>query len=318
MNILLFVMSMLMVFTIMTYAKLDSYRNTAGVEGEFTRYMEMIERTYINNSADRMYDKVTFSRAASEPQKDLPDKATAPKEAPPPQPPPAPKGKSSGRLSLYPLINAEERAKNPQAYANTAALLKGLIDTLYAGHVEFQQLLQKHPQLVSSLLERISRVAEELPKGKKITKPTQLSNLKLGDDLDEALYMILKGCPGVKPPNDIKQVSDKAEDDADDSQEAEEFTSDKSTNSLLNFVDMHKSLKVNIYIASKPLLLTLYGDPAIVDKIIEKRFQLFRALTQKELNDTEASSRLKAEFQLGDDSSLLDYKVTRSDPRRYE
>lgn len=300
----------------MTYAKLDTYRSMAGVEGEFTRYMEAIERSYINLTADKIYDRVTFKKEPS-PQTPKVDESKK-NEQPNPNPvEEKPKGKSNGRLSLNLLVNSKARESNVKEYAETTQLLKSLIQTLYGSQKQFQQLLQMRPTLIDELIDQIPRAVDALPQNIKIKKAEDLSNLELGEGLDEPFYLMLKGCPAIKKPVKLQQVSDTSDDRADDAEEAEEFTSDKSYDSLLNFVDLHTSLRINIFIASKPLLLAIYGDPVTVENILQKRFELFKSVAHKEMNDAEASEKLKNEFQLRGEGNLLDYKVTGSDPRRY-
>lgn len=308
MNILILVMSMLMIFSLMTYAKLENYRSTAGIEGEFTRYMEVVERSYINMSADKMYKKVTFGNAAPTP----PPK----KEETPPNEPKR-KGKSSGRLSFYPFVNPVMREEDNKEYKKTVTILKQLIQTLYGEQPHFADLFEKHPTIIDQLIERLPQAIESLPETIKIRKAPDLSNLELGGHLDELFYLMLKGCPSLQSNVELKQTSEKAEERADDRQEAEEFSSDKSYDSLLNFIDLHHSLKINVYLASKPLLIALYGDEAIADNILRARYDLYKTVDREEMSEQEASEKFKTDFPLDGSDTLLEYRVTGSDPRRY-
>ena len=56
MNILLFVTSLLMILSLLTYARIDNFRYFLGMQSEFERYMRTIERVYINQSAENWYD----------------------------------------------------------------------------------------------------------------------------------------------------------------------------------------------------------------------------------------------------------------------
>lgn len=284
-----------MIFTIMTYARLDSFRAMTGLENEFTRYMETMERTYVNMAADRFYDKTTFSKPKSN--------DTGKDETP--------KGKSSGRLSLYPLIDSKIKETNPRKYEETISLLKKLIEALYGDQKHFKEILHKRPGIIEQLIEHISEAAKDLPKEKKIKKPIDLSNLKLGDNLEEFFYLMLKGCPSLVNPPQIPSGDDETDEGG------EEFTSDKAYDSLLNFIDLHKNMKINIYIASKPLLKALYENDSTVDKLLHTRAELYKLVKKKNMEADEASEKLKTEFELNDDAGMFEYKVTGSDPEKY-
>lgn len=290
-------MSMLMIFIIMTYARLETYRTMAGIESLFTTYMEATERTYINMSADNQYNKIHFSKTSTEPKQ--------PNESKPP------KGKSSGRLSLLPLTDSKLKESNPKDYEETVLILKRLILSLYADQKNIGNMLEKKPELISEIIDQIPKAVEKLPKSNKKLKPIDLSNLELGAGLDEVFYLMLKGCPSSShTPTAI--VKDGDEDDEDD-----DYVSDKSYDSLLNFIDFHSSLKINVYIASKPLLLAIYGNPATVEKLLIARKELYQLVKDKKMEADDASERLKSDFQLGNDDNFLEYKVTGSNPQNY-
>lgn len=302
MNILIFVMSMLMIFALLTYARLETYRTTAGIEGEFTHYMESIERKFINASANRLYEKISFSKK----------KIEDPKE------PTKPTRKSSGRISLAPLIKgAVDTEKNSRERAELLALLKSLMMVLYGNQKKFQDFLEKNPHFIEQIFEAIPLAIEALPKDKKIKKAADLSNLELGGGLDEPFYYMLKGCPNGVEKEEVVPLSETSEDHAEDDDEAQEYFSDKSYDSLLNFVTLSSNLKINVYIASEPLLLALYGDPAVVNHLMNRRFQLYHSVEHEEISTEEASQKLKAEFQINEEENILEYRVTGSDPRRY-
>lgn len=316
MNILIFVMSMLMIFALMTYSKLDSYRNHASLEGEFTNYMETTERSYINNSADALYKSINFKRASkANPAK---NSESAPTDTP--------KGKGSGRLSIRPLIYSKFQEENPALYEETVHTFKELVQTLYGHQTPFQEFLQKHHNLLNALIEKLPQAVAELPATVKINRAIDLSNLKLGDPLDELVYLMFKGCTTTAKKEKIIKETDSEdaleegedpEEESEESEETESYISDKSDDALLNFVDLHTSLKINVYLASKPLLLALYGNPNVVDRLLAVRYQLYKSTRQDKMTKEEASDKLYSEFQLAGSKDLLEYKVTGTNPKGY-
>ena len=61
MNILLMVMVMLMMLSLMTYAKLETYRSTQILDQFFNHYMQIEERGFINEDAVEKYKSTKMS-----------------------------------------------------------------------------------------------------------------------------------------------------------------------------------------------------------------------------------------------------------------
>lgn len=318
MNVLIFVMSMLMIFVLMTYARIDTYRSMAGVEGEFIRYIESIERAYINLSADKIYNKVKFSYQEATPPVQTDNQTSATSNDGETQPKKKGKGNKFGRISVKLLIDAKAREEKEKEFQEVSQLLKNLIKTLFGPLKSFQTLLHDHPAMIDDIIEKIPIAVTALPENIKIKRASDLSNLNLGGDLDDIFYFMLKGCPRSGPgQKKDSNVAIPNEDNADDSEEANEYTSERSYDSLLNFIDLHQSNLINIYIARKPVLMAIYQDPRIVENIIQKRNELYKAVSHKEMTYEEASEKLKSAFQIGNDDNLIEYTVTGSNPENY-
>lgn len=315
MNILIFVMSMLMIFALMTYARVDSYRTSAALENEFTRYMEVVERAYINMAADKAYVRMKVS---SEPAQQ-PQKPTAPKNKDNliDDPEPRPKTRSYGRLNILPLLDPEVREKDPKAYNETVEIFKNLIKTLYGNQKQFQAELKKRPTLVEEIIDALSKAAESLPQNMKIKDISEISNLELDGGLEEPFYRMLKGCPNPSLEPTLADNTDETEDTSEESDEIEEYVSEKSWDALRNFITLQKPSKINIFLAPRALLQAIYENPATAEAIVEARYRLYKAVKSGEMSAEEASQKLKNEFHQGGEDSLLDYKVTGTNPWRY-
>lgn len=305
-------MSMLMILTILTYSRLDTYRTMAGIEGEVSYYMEKTERNAINSAANRLYERIRFSQKPSAQEDSAPSKNEGEKQEEKPK-----NERGSSRLSLSFLMQEPSAEEDSSSYEETLGLLKNLIFVLYGAQPQFQKHIEEDPDLIEKLVAAISQAIQKQPEESKIKQAIDLSNLELDDSLKEPFYLMLKGCPRSLSTN--KTISESEEESADDAIEAEEFHSDKTYNSLLNFITLRKNSKVNIYIASTPLLLAIYRDPQLVSHLLQRRADLYKEVyKEKTMSAEEASSALKAEFEARADNALLLYKVTGSDPRRYE
>src|ERR1700722_16850473 len=97
MNILLYVMTILMVLTLMTYARLESYRSSQLFQVVFEHYMRVDERALFNLDAKGQYDTISAPpKSEKTPQTKEPQQVKSP---------------SSPRISISLLTNQPEREK---------------------------------------------------------------------------------------------------------------------------------------------------------------------------------------------------------------
>ena len=102
MNVLIFVMTMLMLLTLMTYAKLETYRSSQVFQVLLEHYMQKDERGYINLAAEDTYDgiKKVAKKTDTEPVEEAPK----------------PKAEGNARLSLALIKDKSKRDSNPQEW----------------------------------------------------------------------------------------------------------------------------------------------------------------------------------------------------------
>lgn len=315
MNVLIFVTTMLMLLVLMTYARLETYRSSQIFQVLFESYMEKDERGYINIVALKQYDAAKGSKKDS----------SGPKE----------KVLASPRITLSPLLKKEEREKAPQEAASFTVLLKNLITTLYADQPFYQKMMEKRPSFIDEMIAKLIQAVAELPDGKEIKNAADIANLKLGDDqLDDVFFKMLQGAPYKdvsaplvpdllkEVPKEQVQSDDDPSDETSIEKEAEEHKSPKGYFSLLDFVTMQPWNKVRVYLAPKEVLKAIYRDDAIVNDVINKRNELFH---QAYLVDPDGikslSESFKNEFNNRQDPAIgdvLDYTVTKTNPKKYE
>lgn len=317
MNVLLFVTSLLMILSLLTYAKVDSFRYFLGMEAQFEKYMSSMERSYTNEAAKQWY-KTTFAPK---------NKPIEPKKNPN-DPSQKRTGSSSSRLSFNVFIDETMRNQNPGLLENTTKWAKDLMRTLYSQQEFFKEAEKQNPYFMDQILERLSRAAEQLPKGQKLKNAIDLSTLELGPGLEDIFYLMLKGCVrelevATKPsPSTVQALNEdeSEEDEMEIAEEALEYAGAKGYDSLLNYITLRNTPKIKVYLASRPLLQTLVGDPNAVNNIIETRNNLYQAVSSNSMDPVAATEQLKSMFQayLGSgDDAYLDFNVTKTNPAEY-
>ncbi len=288
MNILLFVTSMLMLLAILTYGRLESFRGAAFMQAQFKHYMENTERSFVNQAAIKRYRNTPATQSEKN-EKSNREKNTA-----------------SSTLSLNLLIDKEERDANPDKLEPMLNILRNLIAYLYADQPFYQEMELKRPNFVSEIFEALMFQSQNLPK---LKKTKELATINLGDpELNEVFTRMLKGAYIDPPPEE---------------EDLRPFKPERGYYSLLDFVTIGKNkLKLRVYLASKQLLIPLFGDPSIVNTILSERYRLYREVVNQVTDTNTASQQFQEQF-----SSLrtplvplemLDFGVSKTNPRDYD
>lgn len=286
MNILLFVVTMLMLMSLMAYAKLESYRNFSVMQSQFEFYMRNIERQDYNQFAKKCYSDHVASKQENE------DKSGAAKNP------------ATSKLSIHLFVNKKDREKSPQTYSQYLMLAKSLLFNLYGDTAFFKAALEKDDTIVDKLLEEIGNKTADLPKNEQISNICDLSRINFENpELQSLFYSMLTGSVAI--PKEEKGTV--------------EVT--KSYPPLGSYVTLDNKVVLRVYLASRPLLLAIFGDPGVVDEIIEKRNQLYKEVDAGNMTADEASSLFKNQFENrrvnGLISETLDFKVSKTNPTGY-
>jgi hypothetical protein len=324
MNILLFVITMLMSLALLTYARLESFRTFTGMKVQFSTYMETLERKPINDISEQWYDRTIVNSRISQEKRE--------------------KMLGSSRLSFYLFLNKEDREKEVEMYKQTRELAKQLMTTLYSQTSPLKEMLLEHSSLLDDILNEVEKLADHLSKKKKITKAPGLANLEIENPiLKEAFYYMLNGRPPLesqetlimnasRPVVDtrvhfsfggplINEKEDQAE-ELDAALESEEAHAQAGYESLLDFITLRNSKKIRVYLASRELLQAIYGDPFIVENIIEARKLLYQQVKNDPSQKDAATKSFHDNFsncgQAGNYSLILDFSVSRTNPADYD
>lgn len=304
-----------MAMAMMTYAKMEIFRNFTLLESQFTNYMEETERSSINQTAEKWYRTVKASTKGGT------------QKTP---------SQSSSRLSF--AVFTDSKLQNTKEYPQIRHLAKKLIHILYQGSPFYQKMMQTRPDFVDNVLNRLI-LADKLQDKQKIVFARDLANLKLGDAvLDDVFYKMLKGTQKTsdtsKAASSAKQnlvqmefqlpeTQAEDEDEAPDANLKEEHISPAGYYSLLDYITLDKKhLKVRVFLASRPLLLAIFDDPQAVDQVIEYRRQLYQELMRGGRPAAEATALFKNQFAAradkNIDDTILDFGVSKTNPKNYE
>lgn len=285
MTVLPFVMTMLMLLSIMTYARIESYRDLAGLKAQFEWFMQTNERRYNNNVND---DKYTMQNASKNKKGD--DSGAKQKE----------EEKACSRIPFYLFLNKQQRESKHEIYDQHTNLAKLLMHRLYSDAPFYLEAEEKYPDFLDAILTHLMKAAEKLPKGQTITSSADLASIDLGDQpLNDIFYRMLKGTP-----------------DIDLQDEAETYPS------LIDYVTVKNKTKVRVFLAPHEILMTIYDNPELVKEIQETRQDLYKKVKDESLTKEQASAELEKQFgnkqQHGISENILDFKVTKTNPKDYE
>lgn len=291
MNILTFVMTILMLLSMMTYARLETYRSNTTAQKQFEIYMTSTEKQIFSTMAEKRYKQTKVQTG--------PSKKTTPKSGTP-------------RLSWSILLDPEENQKDPPKAAYIADVSKKLMFNLFASFPLFQKEYKENPAILDLLLATLLKTASELPEEKKITELSDLVALDLQDEsLNHLFYTMIKETPIEAVP---ATTSSEAEDEED------ELAPAKGTICLLDHITVSPK-KTRLYLASKPLLHAILPDPESVNAVLKIRYELYLKVINEQLTADQASGELKA-FLTGHypflTDAIFDFRVSKTNPRTYE
>lgn len=327
MNILLFVTSLIMLLTAMTYARLANFFESHTQAVEWQAQMEETERSVYNHEMLR--------QLAAPPKKTTPPATTTPPPAqktpddkqPDPDPKPAaPKSSpKDAKIHFRWFTDKAMREGHEQEFAKYYDLTKTLIRILYSQQPFFKIMEKSRPDFLDDLLQEIMRTSDgylQLDQKNKIASLSDLMYLKWSDlELKRLFSRLMSQTPIYKrvpepdelPPTDAEEEFDKGEFDQTIPYSKEGYQS------LNDYFTIRKADKIHVYLASKPLLLALFRDPQIVARIIEMRNHLYLQVRKKNpsISKEDATKEFESNFKsLSLYEAILDFTVTTTDPRK--
>ena len=283
MNVIVFVMSMLLLFAILTFGRLESFRNFAFVQVAFKQYMEQIERQYVNNEAIKRYETTVATKGNKQDKQE--------------------KNQASSLLSFELFVDAEKRLANQEALENHRRVAISLMAFLYKDQSFYQEIEERRPNFLNEIIDALIRETEPLTKKQKLRKAKEITTVDLKDDaLNEAFTKMLKGT--------ITKLK---------KQQIPPFKPEKGYYSLLDFITIQPNKqKIRVFLASPQLLMALYGNPDVVENILTERYQLYQQVKNNTRAASDASEEFRSSFQgqANVPSSMLDFGVSKTNPRK--
>lgn len=297
MNVLIFVMSMLMLLTLMTYGRLETIRNFAFVQSEFKTYMEKIERQYINDEAIKRYENTV---ATTLEQQEKQERQQNP---------------ASSTLSFSLFVNNVERNAHLPELEHHLNAARNLMRFLYGGQPFFSEMEQKRPYFLNDILHALIVQTENFTGKDKLKKVKEIATIDLKDaELNEVFTKMLQG--SFDEPEEIEPEEIGV-------QKQRRFQPPYGYYSLLDFITIQTNkLQIRVFLASPQLLMALYGNANTVEDILENRYRLYRELSNHTVTQEEANAEFQGLFQnLRLDyvpESMLNFGVSKTNPRNYQ
>jgi hypothetical protein len=274
-------MSFLMIFTLMTYGKLNHFRDRSVLRELFRVQMESQERRSIIEIVKNRYDETPVDRTKKG------DEETEKKS----------KEKASSRLSLYMFLGEEGEKTQGDLQEPVKMILKGLIYDLYKNAPFFKQ----DPEFLETLVNSMLNLIKKGQKGVTLSSGKDLANLEFQDHpLDRISYHMIKGNP---PPS------------GDEERKNEGYLP------LSNFITFKNTEKIRVYLAPKELLNQIFDRDSEVPYILKSREDLYLKLKSKRIDEKSATQEFSSFFRGKQNANipdkLLDYTVSSSNPKDY-
>ncbi|MEX2305502.1 MAG: hypothetical protein WD595_04870 [Waddliaceae bacterium] len=165
MNILLFITSMLILFSIMTFGKLNQFQNSALINHTFESYIKNEKAKTDDKAAEDRYEEITVStKGEIEINKSIVRK----------------------HLTFKLFVNKEERESHLQEREEFAYLIKNLMQILFHDKQFYLEFAEKRPGFLDELLSAIEEESAKLTW--KISRKKDLANLRLQDPALDTLF----------------------------------------------------------------------------------------------------------------------------------
>ncbi len=282
MPILLFVSTMIIMMSILTYARFDHFMHSLKLHQAYRDYIENEERGFINKKAKALYEAhhiVKTESAANENEGDEDedeyfDEETllkSEKENFHEELSASGSNRLSPRLNIYPLIAVEDKGYAPLVIA----LLEEIITEIFQDCEFYKKAIEEKPDFFKQLFEILRERALDEKFCETMGDKQELANLDLYNlQFQEALYKLFKGTTRARLSHQPEKVS-----------LLDEITLDRAEK------------KISVYLASPVMLQALFGGKEIVFAILEKRQELYSKVKAKDYTISQAASEFEREFK---------------------
>lgn len=287
MSLLIQTSVLIMVIALITYSRLELFIPKKALEQEIVTYMSTKERGWMNRAAEEYYDNLKPEKKGPRDKNEQPD---------------PPKGTSS--ISLRPLFE-----ESPENQNNAKILLRNLLNVLYENQPFVVHEVKKggYPDasaLFTDLIDTLIQIGKILPLEDRPKTQDQFSQLDLGH-LQTLFVNIVNGCSGCV------QQEESVEENADES-----TIIPRNYCSLFSFANMQAYKKLSVYLAPEETLLALYGNPQIVNDIIQARSEAYKQYKNNPSPELQAALDRFKSVPAAIDAQYLEFGVTKTNPDR--
>lgn len=262
MNVLLFVFTMLMVISLMTYSRIEAFLGQSAIRQEYLCTITSKQRAPQNEMQSTQYD--TYKGKKAKPiTKD--EESSDEKEEPVVEAPTSKKEDGTRFINIGPFLSEELRQKDLKKFEDLKLILSRLINSLYGDQPFFRKIYADRPYLTEDLLEKLiiqsssERYKNQLPRKK------DLATINFEDK--NLQYVYAKMLRGTQTGN--CETKGKT---------AEERLQILKRNypSLFDYLTLNKKdfTPIRLSLAPPELLLAIFGDQDTVNHLIESRTRL--------------------------------------------
>lgn len=282
MNVLPLVFALLLILSVVTIEKFDQFKNAIIVQNEYKFAIEKQDR--------RVYNKREAAMNQNKNEK-----------------------VNYRQLTFRPFFDKKLRdPKHIEKYRQYRQLTVDLIRILYGHAAFFKQMEQQRPQLIDELLDAIQEASDKMPDGS-LKRIQDISKINLEDeDLQFVYYRMLKG---TIDKDDFKELVTECK--KQDIPIPLNF--EKTYFPLLLFVNNngtdgnYSSAIINVALAPRELLLAIYGNPEVVEELIQRRCELS---VKKDKDKSDLNAQFRTEFEGKQKTGIVDvlkYEISSTD-----
>lgn len=319
MNILIFVMTLILLLSTLTYARLDIFFKSHLRAKEWVILTQMSERSAYNQIMKKSVPKKkqTEEKKGKPPEKE--EKSPSESKATP----------GYGKISYSWFLDKSFREKNKEAFPLVLDVLRKVIHETYQKQPFFRQLSERRADFVDQMIHEVIAVSESYNGQKnvkyKIKDFQDLFYAQWNDpELREAFaYMVQEGLVYKRPEkqdvtlfqNENEGKVSKELNELNESQASENISEvRKGFQSLRNYFNKFQNTKVRVFLAPEELLLAFYSDPKIVEKIVMARNRLYKEVCHGRTAE-DATQEFEREFTIAAFEPILDFTVTKTNPK---
>lgn len=305
MNILLFVMTLLLVMSSISYQALNRYQNGAMIRRTWDKTMRVDTICQYNAIVEAEYEHLRKNDGGRSSGAEG-ESSKADEE---------PGAEGASKIDFRFITDPKYPEFHPKEFPLMQEVLERLILSLYADMNFLKELLQRRPQVVIELFDALRKVNADLPEKQRYNSIKKLIKMPLKDpELETLRYELLRNSPVSSKMMELLNFKPAGEKDSG--------ASDCIEVSLKDFLIEKRKKKIRVYLAPRAILYAVFQDMDAVEQVVAYRLGLYREVSRKE-EPRDAGDATK-DFReyctsfagINDLEPILDFAVTTTKPGR--